>query len=387
MPVITSIEDLRRIHRRRVPRMFYDYAESGSYTEQTFRDNTADFAQIRLRQKVAVDMSNRSTAGTMLGEAVTMPVALAPVGMTGMQCADGEIKAARAAEAFGVPFTLSTMSICSIEDVAAQTRKPFWFQLYVMRDQDFLRAIIERARAAGCSALVLTLDLQILGQRHKDLKNGLSAPPKLTPATLLNLATKWGWGREMLGTKRRFFGNIVGHARGVGDASSLMNWTAEQFDPQLDWGKVAAIRDMWGGKLILKGILDADDARRAAEFGADAIVVSNHGGRQLDGALSTIRMLPKMIEAVDGRSEVWLDSGIRSGQDVLKALALGATGTMIGRAWLYGLGAMGQAGVTTALEVIRKELDISMALCGERDVARLRRENLLVPRGFFDAYE
>ncbi|MBC7137631.1 MAG: alpha-hydroxy-acid oxidizing protein [Defluviimonas sp.] len=387
MPVITSIEDLRRIHRRRVPRMFYDYAESGSYTEQTFRDNTADFAQIRLRQKVAVDMSNRSTAGTMLGEAVTMPVALAPVGMTGMQCADGEIKAARAAEAFGVPFTLSTMSICSIEDVAAQTRKPFWFQLYVMRDQDFLRAIIERARAARCSALVLTLDLQILGQRHKDLKNGLSAPPKLTPATLLNLATKWGWGREMLGTKRRFFGNIVGHARGVGDASSLMSWTAEQFDPQLDWGKVAAIRDMWGGKLILKGILDADDARRAAEFGADAIVVSNHGGRQLDGALSTIRMLPKMIEAVDGRSEVWLDSGIRSGQDVLKALALGATGTMIGRAWLYGLGAMGQAGVTTALEVIRKELDISMALCGERDVARLRRENLLVPRGFFDAYE
>ena len=387
MPVITSIEDLKRIHRRRTPRMFYDYAESGSYTEQTFRDNTSDFAQIRLRQKVAVDMTNRSTAGTMIGQAVTMPVALAPVGLTGMQCADGEIKAARAAEAFGVPFTLSTMSICSIEDVAEHTQKPFWFQLYAMRDQDFLRRVIDRAKAANCSALVVTLDLQILGQRHKDLKNGLSAPPKLTPSTLLNLATKWGWGLGMLGTKRRFFGNIVGHAKGVGDASSLMSWTAEQFDPQLDWGKIAAIRDMWGGKLILKGILDADDARLAAEFGADAIVVSNHGGRQLDGALSSIRMLPQIIAAVDGRSEVWLDSGIRSGQDVLKALALGASGTMIGRAWVYGLGAMGQAGVTAALEVIRKELDISMALCGERDVARLRRENLLVPRGFFDAYE
>ena len=387
MPVITSIEDLKRIHRRRTPRMFYDYAESGSYTEQTFRDNTSDFAQIRLRQKVAVDMTNRSTTGTMIGQAVTMPVALAPVGLTGMQCADGEIKAARAAEAFGVPFTLSTMSICSIEDVAEHTQKPFWFQLYAMRDQDFLRRVIDRAKAANCSALVVTLDLQILGQRHKDLKNGLSAPPKLTPSTLLNLATKWRWGLGMLGTKRRFFGNIVGHAKGVGDASSLMSWTAEQFDPQLDWGKIAAIRDMWGGKLILKGILDADDARLAAEFGADAIVVSNHGGRQLDGALSSIRMLPQIVEAVDGRCEVWLDSGIRSGQDVLKALALGASGTMIGRAWVYGLGAMGQAGVTAALEVIRKELDISMALCGERDVARLRRENLLVPRGFFDAYE
>ncbi|GGH58168.1 L-lactate dehydrogenase [Frigidibacter albus] len=387
MPVITSIEDLKRIHRRRTPRMFYDYAESGSYTEQTFRDNTTDFAQIRLRQKVAVDMTNRSVAGTMIGQKVTMPVALAPVGLTGMQCADGEIKAARAAEAFGVPFTLSTMSICSIEDVAAHTTKPFWFQLYAMRDQDFLRRVIDRAKAANCSALVVTLDLQILGQRHKDLKNGLSAPPKLTPSTLLNLATKWGWGLEMLRTKRRSFGNIVGHATGVGDTSSLMSWTAEQFDPQLDWGKIAAIRDMWGGKLILKGILDADDARLAAEFGADAIVVSNHGGRQLDGALSSIRMLPQIVEAVDGRCEVWLDSGIRSGQDVLKALALGASGTMIGRAWVYGLGAMGQAGVTKALEVIRKELDISMALCGERDVARLRRENLLVPKGFFDAYD
>jgi len=387
LPVITSIEDLKRIHRRRTPRMFYDYAESGSYTEQTFRENSSDFAQIRLRQKVAVDMTNRNLAGTMIGQPVTMPVALAPVGLTGMQCADGEIKAARAAEAFGVPFTLSTMSICSIEDVAEHTTKPFWFQLYAMRDQDFLRRIIERAKAANCSALVVTLDLQILGQRHKDLKNGLSAPPKLTPSTLLNLATKWGWGLEMLRTRRRSFGNIVGHATGVGDTSSLMSWTAEQFDPQLDWGKIAAIRDMWGGKLILKGILDADDARLAAEFGADAIVVSNHGGRQLDGALSSIRMLPQIIEAVDGRCEVWLDSGIRSGQDVLKALALGASGTMIGRAWVYGLGAMGQAGVTAALEVIRKELDISMALCGERDVARLRRENLLMPKGFFDAYE
>lgn len=379
MPVITSIEDLKRMHRAHTPRMFYDYAESGSYTEQTFRENTTDFQQIRLRQKVAVDMSNRSLASDMAGLPVAMPVALAPVGMTGMQRADGEIKAARAAEAFGVPFCLSTMSICSIEDVAGHTTAPFMFQLYVMRDQDFLAAIIDRAKRANCSALVLTLDLQILGQRHKDLKNGLSAPPKFTLPTLMNLATKLRWGAEMARTKRRFFGNIVGHAKGVTDAGNLAAWTAEQFDTQLDWTKIAAIRDMWGGKLILKGILDADDARKAADFGADAIIVSNHGGRQLDGALSSIRMLPEIVAAIGDRVEVHMDSGIRSGQDVLKALALGAHATWIGRAWLHGLGAMGQPGVTAALDVIRKELDVTMALCGERDIRNVGRHNVLVP--------
>ena len=382
MPVITCIDDLKKLHKRRTPKMFYDYAESGSYTEQTFRENTTDFQQLRLRQKVAVDMSGRSTATTMAGFPVSMPVALAPVGLTGMQRADGEIKAARAAAKFGVPFTLSTMSICSIEDVAAHSSAPFWFQLYVMRDEDFVDRIIQRAKDAKCSALVLTLDLQILGQRHKDLKNGLSAPPKLTVPVMLDLATKWRWGLEMLATKRRFFGNIVGHAKGVGDASSLMSWTAEQFDPQLDWGKIGRIRDKWGGKLILKGVLDEDDARRAAEFGADAIIVSNHGGRQLDGALSAIKMLPRIVDAVGDKVEVWMDSGIRSGQDVLKALALGAKGTMIGRSYIYGLGAMGEAGVTKALEVIRKELDISMALCGEKNVKDLGRHNLMIPKNF-----
>ncbi len=382
MTVITSIADLKRLHKRRVPRMFYDYAESGSYTEQTFRDNTTDFNRLRLRQRVAVDMTGRSVAGHMVGVPMTMPVALAPVGLTGMQCADGEIKAARAAEKFGVPFTLSTMSICSIEDVAANTKAPFWFQLYVMRDEDFVDAMIARAKKAGCSALVLTLDLQILGQRHKDLKNGLSAPPKLTLANMLNIATKPGWAFGMLGTKRRTFGNIVGHAKNVGNMASLSSWTSEQFDPQLDWSKVARIRDQWGGKFILKGILDEDDARMAADFGADAIIVSNHGGRQLDGAVSAISMLPRIVRAVGDRIEVHMDSGIRSGQDVLKALALGAKGTYIGRSFVYGLGAMGEAGVTAALEVIRKELDITMALCGERDVAQLGRHNLLIPQGF-----
>ncbi len=382
MPVITCIDDLKRIHRRRAPRMFFDYCESGSYTEQTFRDNCSDFAQLRLRQKVAVDMTGRTTASTMAGQPVSMPVALAPVGMTGMQCADGEIKAARAAERFGVPFTLSTMSICSIEDVAAHTTKPFWFQLYVMRDEDFVSGMIARAKAAKCSALVLTLDLQILGQRHKDLKNDLTAPPRLTVKNLLNLATKPQWCLGMLGTKRRTFGNIVGHARGVGDLSSLMSWTKEQFDPQLDWDKVRKIRDAWGGKFILKGILDVEDARRAADFGADAIIVSNHGGRQLDGALSSIRMLPSIVRAVADRIEVHMDGGIRSGQDVLKALALGATGTFIGRSYIYGLGAMGEAGVTAALDVIHKEMDTTLALMGEQDVRHVRRENLLVPRGF-----
>lgn len=385
-PVITCIDDLKQIYRRRVPRMFYDYAESGSYTESTFRDNTTDFARIKLRQKVAVDMSGRSTASTMIGEPVAMPVALAPVGMTGMQSADGEIKAARAAKAFGVPYTLSTMSICSIEDVAAATGHPFWFQLYVMRDQAFLEAIIERAKRANCSALVLTLDLQILGQRHKDLKNGLSAPPKMTLPVMLDLATKWRWGLEMLRTQRRSFGNIVGHAKDVGDTSSLMAWTAEQFDTQLDWKKIARIRDLWGGKLILKGINDPDDARIAADFGADAIIVSNHGGRQLDGAASSIRMLPEIVAAVGDRIEVHLDSGIRSGQDVLKALAMGAHATYIGRSYIYGLGAMGQAGVAKALEVIWKELDITMALCGERDVRNLGRHNVMVPPDFLAAW-
>jgi L-lactate dehydrogenase (cytochrome) len=382
MPVITCIDDLKRLYRRRVPRMFYDYCESGSWTEQTFRENTSDFERIRLRQRVAVDMEGRSTRSTMAGQDVAMPVALAPVGLTGMQDADGEIKAARAAARFGVPFTLSTMSICSIEDVAENTDRPFWFQLYVMRDQDYLRRLIDRAKAARCSALVLTLDLQILGQRHRDLRNGLSAPPKLTLPTLANLATKWSWGLGMLGTRRRQFGNIVGHVQGVGDPSSLMAWTAEQFDPRLDWKKIEAIKDMWGGPLILKGILDADDARMAANVGADAIVVSNHGGRQLDGALSSIRVLPSIVDAVGDKVEIHLDSGIRSGQDVLKALALGARGTYIGRAYIYGLGAMGEAGVTRALEVIHKELDVTMALCGRKDVRDLDRSVLLVPQDF-----
>ncbi len=382
MPVITCIDDLKRLHKRRAPKMFFDYAESGSWTEQTFRENTTDFEKIRLRQRVAVDMSDRSLKRQMLGAEVEMPVALAPVGMTGMQNADGEIKAARAAEKSGVPFTLSTMSICSIEDVAEHTSAPFWFQLYVMRDEAFVDAIIERAKRAGCSALVLTLDLQLLGQRHKDLKNGLSAPPKLTAATLLDLSTKWRWGLEMLATKRRSFGNIVGHAADVDDTSSLMTWTAQQFDLRLDWEKIRRIKEKWDGKLVLKGILDAEDAKKAVEIGADAIVVSNHGGRQLDGALSSIRILPSIVRAVKGRTEIWLDSGIRSGQDVLKALALGADATMIGRAWLYGLGAMGEKGVATALEVIRKELDTTMALCGERDINNIGPHNLLVPEDF-----
>ena len=382
MPVITEIEDLKRLYRRRVPRMFYDYCESGSWTEQTFRDNSSDFDLIRLRQRVAVDMEGRTTESTMAGQSVAMPVALAPVGLTGMQHADGEILAAKAAAKKGVPFTLSTMSICSIEDVAAYTDTPFWFQLYVMRDEDYLRRLIDRAKAAQCSALVLTLDLQILGQRHRDLKNGLSAPPKLTIPTMLNLATKWRWGLDMLATKRRGFGNIVGHARGVDDPSSLMTWVAQQFDPRLDWGKVKAIRKMWGGPLILKGILDPEDAKAALSVGADAIVVSNHGGRQLDGALSSIRALPAIVDAVGDRAELHLDSGIRSGQDVLKALAMGARGTYIGRAFVYGLGAMGQQGVEIALDVIRKELDTTMALCGRKHVTALDRDILLVPEDF-----
>lgn len=384
MPIYTNIEDLKRHYARRTPRMFYDYAESGSWTEQTFRENTSDFQHIHLKQRVAVDMSGRTTQSRMIGEEVTMPVALAPVGLTGMQSADGEIKAARAAEAFGVPFTLSTMSICSIEDVAEHTTRPFWFQVYTLKDDDFMRRLIERARAAGCSAIVVTVDLQVLGQRHKDIKNGLSAPPKLTPRSIANLATKIPWGLEMLRTKRRSFGNIVGHAKGVTDPSSLSAWTAEAFDVSLDWKRIAQFKEWWGGKLIIKGIMTPEDARHAVEVGADAIVVSNHGGRQLDGAVSSIRMLPSIMDAVGGEVEVHLDSGIRSGQDVLKALALGAQGTYIGRAFTYGLGAAGEAGVTRALEIIHKELDVSMALCGETDVTQLGAHNLYVPRGFGD---
>jgi L-lactate dehydrogenase (cytochrome) len=382
MTVITTIEDLHRIYKRRAPKMFYDYCQSGSWTEQTFRDNTDDFTKIRLRQRVAVDMSNRTTASTMVGRPVSMPVALSPVGSTGMQNADGEIKAARAAEKFGVPFTLSTMSICSIEDVAEHTKAPFWFQLYVMNDEEFVDNIIERAKRAGVSALVLTLDLQLLGQRHKDLKNGLTAPPKLTPKTLINLATKLPWCMEMLGTKRRTFRNIVGHAKSVGDIRSLSAWTNEQFDLRLDWTKIAKLKEKWGGTFILKGILDPEDAKMAVQVGADAIIVSNHGGRQLDGALSSIRALPAIVAAVGDQIEVLFDGGIRSGQDVLKALALGAKGTMIGRAYIYGLGAMGEKGVTTALDVIRKELDMTMALCGRRDVTTLDRDILLIPKDF-----
>jgi L-lactate dehydrogenase (cytochrome) len=377
MPVITNIEDLRLLAKARVPRMFYDYADSGSWTESTYRANEADFQRIKLRQRVAVNMEGRSTRTTMVGQPVAMPVALAPTGLTGMQHADGEILAARAAEAFGVPFTLSTMSICSIEDIAAHTKAPFWFQLYVMRDRDFIERLIDRAKAAGCSALMLTLDLQILGQRHKDLKNGLTAPPKPTLANLIDLATKPRWCLGMLGTKRRSFGNIVGHAKGVGDLSSLSAWTAGQFDPRLNWSDVEWIKQRWGGKLILKGILDAEDARLAADSGADALIVSNHGGRQLDGAPSSIEALPAIAEAVGSRIEVWMDGGIRSGQDVLKAWALGARGTLIGRAFLYGLGALGEAGVARCLEIIRNELDLTMAFCGRTDITKVDRDVLL----------
>ncbi|MBK8529381.1 MAG: alpha-hydroxy-acid oxidizing protein [Rubrivivax sp.] len=377
MPVITNIEDLRVLAERRVPRMFYDYADSGSWTEGTYRANESDFRKIKLRQRVAVNMENRSTATRMVGIDVKMPVALAPVGLTGMQHADGEILAAQAAEKFGVPFTLSTMSICSIEDVAANTKAPFWFQLYVMRDRDFIERLIDRAKAAGCSALVLTLDLQIIGQRHKDLKNGLSAPPKLTLANLLNMATKPRWGLGMLGTRRHGFGNIVGHVKGVENMGSLSEWTAQQFDPRLNWGDVEWIKKRWGGKLILKGIQDVIDARLAVESGADALIVSNHGGRQLDGAQSSIEALPAIVAAVGKQIEVHMDGGIRSGQDVLKAWALGARGTYIGRAFAYGLGAMGGAGVSKALEIIHKELDLTMAFCGHTAMGTVDRSILL----------
>ena len=374
---MTCIEDLRRVAQRKVPRMFYDYADSGSWTESTYRANSSDFQDIKFRQRVLVDMEGRSLATKMIGEDVHMPLAIAPTGFTGMQHADGEILAARAAEKFGVPFSLSTMSICSIEDVAENTSAPFWFQLYVMRDREFMENLIKRAQAAKCSALILTADLQVLGQRNKDIKNGLSAPPKPTIANMINLATKPEWCMKMLNTERRTFRNIVGHAKNVGDLSSLSSWTAEQFDPRLSWDDVARIKDMWGGKLIIKGIMEPEDAELAVKSGADALIVSNHGGRQLDGAPSTIKALPDVVSAVGSDIEVWLDSGIRSGQDILKAWALGARGTMIGRAFLYGLGAYGEEGVTRALEILYKEMDISMAFTGHRDIHNVT-EDILV---------
>ncbi|MES2685867.1 MAG: alpha-hydroxy acid oxidase [Pseudomonadota bacterium] len=382
MPVITTIEDLRVLAKKRVPRMFYDYADSGSWTESTYRANSSDFQAIKLRQRVAVNMENRSTATQMIGQDVAMPVAIAPTGLTGMQHADGEILGARAAKKFGIPFTLSTMSICSIEDIAQATdRHPFWFQLYVMKDRGFIERLIDRAKAANCSALVLTLDLQILGQRHKDLKNGLSAPPKLTVANILNLMTKPRWCLGMAGTSRRQFGNIVGHVQGVDNMGSLSEWTAKQFDPGLNWGDVEWIKKRWGGKLILKGIQDIEDARLAVDSGADALIVSNHGGRQLDGAESSIRALPAIVDAVGHQIEVHMDGGIRSGQDVLKARALGAKGTYIGRSFLYGLGAMGEEGVTKALQIIHRELDLTMAFCGHTNIETVDK-GILLPGTF-----
>ncbi len=377
MTVITNIEDLRILAKKRVPRMFYDYADSGSWTESTYRANEADFQSIKLRQRVAVNMENRSTATKMVGVDVKMPVCIAPVGLTGMQSADGEIKAARAAEKFGIPFTLSTMSICSIEDIAAHTTTPFWFQLYMMRDRTAMAAMIERSRAAGCSALMLTLDLQVIGQRHKDLKNHMRASVVPTLGNLFNMASKPRWCLGMMGTRRHTFRNLVGHVKGVSDMKSLASWTNEQFDPSLSWVDVAWVKAQWGGKLILKGIQDVEDARLAVASGADAIVVSNHGGRQLDGAQSSIKALPDIVAAVGSQIEVWMDGGIRSGQDVLKAWALGARGTMIGRAMVYGLGAMGEKGVTKALEIIHKELDITMAFCGHTDIKTVDKTILL----------
>ena len=377
MTVITNIEDLRRLAEKRVPRMFYDYADSGSWTESTYRANESDFHKIKFRQRVAVNMENRSTATTLVGQQAAMPVAIAPTGLTGMQHADGEILAARAARKFGIPFTLSTMSICSIEDVAKHAGEGFWFQLYVMKDRGFIERLIDRAKAANCGALVLTLDLQILGQRHKDLKNGLSAPPKLTVKNMINIATKPRWALGMLGTPRRQFGNIVGHVTGVADMSSLSSWTAQQFDPALNWGDVEWIKKRWGGKLILKGIQDVEDAKLAVQSGADALIVSNHGGRQLDGAQSSIEALPSIVQSVGNQIEVHMDGGVRSGQDVLRARALGAKGVYIGRPFLYGLGAMGEAGVTKCLEIIHKELDISMAFCGHTQMDTVDKSILL----------
>ena len=381
MRVITEIEDLRVLAQRRVPRMFYDYVDSGSWTGSTYRANEDDFKQIRLRQRVAVNIENVSLRTTMAGQPVAMPVAIAPTGLTGMQRADGEMLAAKAAESFGIPFTLSTLSICSIEDVAAHTKTPFWFQLYMMRDRDFMERLIARAEEARCSALMLTLDLQVQGQRHKDIKNGLSAPPKLTMSNIVSMATRPRWCLGMLTTKRRHFGNIVGHARGVQSIASLSAWVAQQFDPSLNWGDIEWIKRRWPGRFVLKGVMDAEDARLAVDAGADALVVSNHGGRQLDGAPSSIAALPAIVDAVGKHVEVWMDGGIRSGQDVLKACALGARGTMIGRAFLYGLGAMGEAGVSKTLAIIANEMAITMAFCGRTNVNAVDKR-ILVPGSF-----
>lgn len=378
MTVVTDVADMQALARRRVPKMFYDYADTGSWTQSTYRENEAALQRQKLRQRVACNIDNRSVKTTMVGQDVTMPVALAPVGLTGMQRADGEILAAQAAEEFGVPFTLSTMSVCSIEDVAENTKNPFWFQLYVMRDRSFSENLMQRATAAGCSALVLTLDLQVLGQRHKDLKNGLSTPPKPKPHVLLDLAFKPRWCWHMLQTKRRQFGNIHGHVSGVGDMTSLAEWTNSQFDPTLDWSSVEWVKSHWKRKLILKGINDVEDAKIAADVGADAIVVSNHGGRQLDGALASYEVLQDIVDAVGDKIEVHFDSGIRSGQDVFKAVAMGAKSTYIGRAFIYGLGAMGKEGVSKVLQMMHKELDVTMGLCGETDINKVGRHNLVL---------
>ncbi|MGQ0655105.1 MAG: alpha-hydroxy acid oxidase [Betaproteobacteria bacterium] len=373
MRVVTCIEDLRQMARRRVARAVFEYVDRGSYDEQTLRANRADLERITFRQRVGVDVSNRSTRTTLAGHDAAMPVALAPVGLTGLNWADGEILACRAAQRFGVPYTLSTMSICSIEDVAGAVGKPFWFQLYVMRDRGFSASLVERAKKAGCSALVLTLDLQIQGQRHRDLHNGLAVPPTITLGTALDVMTKPGWVLNVLRSKRKSFGNLEGRIPDAKSLTTLSQWIAGQFDPSLSWNDVEWVKGLWGGRIILKGILDAEDAKLAASCGVDAIVVSNHGGRQLDGAPSSIRALPEVVDAVKEKTEVWFDGGIKSGQDVLKALALGARGTMIGKSYAYGLGAMGEAGVTRALEIIHKELDVTMALCGVRDVKDVSR--------------
>ncbi|RZG48705.1 alpha-hydroxy acid oxidase [Acinetobacter wuhouensis] len=365
---ITCVADMQEIYHRRVPKMFVDYCDSGSWTEQTWRQNSEDFKKYLFRQKVLVDMDNRSVATKMLDQQVAMPIALAPTGLIGMQHADGEILAAKAAEKFGIPYIMSTMSICSIEDVAAATTKPFWFQLYMMKDREFMKQLIQRAKQAKCSALVLTADLQIMGQRHKDIKNGLSAPPKLTLGNLINMCTKPTWCLGMLSTKRHSFGNIVGHVEGISNTGSLSAWTTEQFDMQLSWKDVEWVKQQWGGKLIIKGIMEVDDAISAVLAGADAIVVSNHGGRQLDSAPSTISVLEEIVLAVGEQTEVYIDSGIRTGQDVLKAIALGAKGCLIGRAFIYGLGAYGEQGVYRILEILKKELDLSMAFCGKVNI-------------------
>jgi L-lactate dehydrogenase (cytochrome) len=376
MPVVTCIEDLRQLAKKRVARAIFDYVDCGSYSECTLRANRSDLELLTLRQRVGIDVDKRSTRATMLGEEVAMPVALAPVGLTGLNWADGEILAARAAQRFGVPFTLSTMSICSIEDVAGAVDKPFWFQLYVMRDRGFAASLIQRAKAAGCSALVLTLDLQIQGQRHRDLKNGLAVPPKLTVGTALDILRHPGWALNVLRGRRRSFGNLEGRIPDAKSLTTLSQWIAGQFDPTLSWKDVEWVKRLWGGKLVLKGILDAEDAKLAAQSGVEAIVVSNHGGRQLDGTASSIRALPDVVDAVGERLEVWFDGGIRSGQDVLKALALGARATLIGRAFAYGLGAMGEAGVARALDIIQRELDVTLALCGLRSVREANRSIL-----------